>query len=190
MPSSLLPRQNAPDTLSVSELTAQIKQLLEQGFSRVKVSGEVSRLTARAGGHMYFTIKDANAALAAVIWKSTALRLSVQPEEGKQYIFHGHISLYPPQGRYQLVVSRLEAEGGGALAAEFERRKRLFAERGWFDTELKKPLPALPKHIGIVTSQTAAALQAQIPFKKTNASEIVKKPFGLNDKNGADGHKN
>ncbi|PIS18994.1 MAG: exodeoxyribonuclease VII large subunit [Zetaproteobacteria bacterium CG12_big_fil_rev_8_21_14_0_65_55_1124] len=159
MPSRLLPRQNAPDALSVSELTAQIKTLLEQGFSRVRVSGEVSRLTTQRAGHMYFTIKDANAALAAVIWKSTALRLSIKPEEGKQYIFHGHISLYPPQGRYQLVVSRLEEEGSGALAAEFERRKRLFAERGWFDTELKKPLPALPKHIGIVTSQTAAALQ-------------------------------
>jgi len=159
MPSSLLPRHPAPDTLSVSELTAQIKQILEQGFSRVRVSGEVSRLTARAGGHMYFTIKDANAALAAVIWKSTALRLSVLPEEGRQYIFHGHISLYPPQGRYQLVVSRLEEEGGGALAAEFERRKRLFAERGWFDVGRKKELPALPGHIGIVTSDTAAALQ-------------------------------
>jgi len=159
MPSPLLPRYTAPDALSVSELTAQIKQILEQGFSRVKVSGEVSRLTARAGGHIYFTIKDANAALAAVIWKSTALRLSVPPEEGKQYIFHGHISLYPPQGRYQLVVSRLEEEGGGALAAEFERRKKDFAARGWFDSEAKLELPALPKHIGIVTSETTAALQ-------------------------------
>ena len=149
----------APDTLSVSELTAQIKRLLEQGFSRVRVSGEVSRLTARAGGHIYFTIKDANAALAAVVWKSTAMRLTVQPEEGRQYIFHGHLSLYPPQGRYQLVVSRLEEEGGGALAAEFERRKRLFAERGWFDAAHKLETPALPKHIGIVTSDTAAALQ-------------------------------
>jgi len=159
MPSSLLPRQTAPDALSVSELTAQIKQILEQGFSRVKVSGEVSRLTARAGGHIYFTIKDANAALAAVIWKSTTLRLTVKPEEGKQYIFHGHISLYPPQGRYQLVVSRLEEEGGGALAAEFERRKKDFAARDWFESEGKLKLPALPRHIGIVTSETAAALQ-------------------------------
>jgi len=159
MPSPLLPRYTAPDALSVSELTAQIKQILEQGFSRVKVSGEVSRLTARAGGHIYFTIKDANAALAAVIWKSTALRLAVKPEEGKQYIFHGHISLYPPQGRYQLVVSRLEEEGGGALAAEFERRKKDFAARGWFDNQSKLELPSLPRHIGIVTSETTAALQ-------------------------------
>jgi len=159
MSSRLLSGPSAPDTLSVSALTAQIKTLLEQGFSRVRVSGEVSRLTARSGGHIYFTIKDANAALAAVVWKSTALRMAVQPEEGRQYIFHGHISLYPPQGRYQLVVSRVEEEGGGSLAAEFERRKRDFALRGWFATERKQALPALPRHIGIVTSETAAALQ-------------------------------
>jgi len=159
MPSSAPPNPSVPDTLSVSELSAQIKQLLEQGFSRVRVSGEVSRLTARASGHIYFTIKDANAALAAVIWKSTALRLGMQPEEGRQYILHGHISLYPPQGRYQLVVSRLEEEGGGALAAEFERRKRLFAERGWFDAGRKRGIPPLPRHIGIITSETSAALQ-------------------------------
>lgn len=149
----------APDTLSVSALTAQIKTLLEQGFSRVLVSGEVSRLTRQSAGHLYFTVKDANAAIAAVIWKSTAMRLVLQPEEGRQYIFHGHISLYPPQGRYQLIVSRLEEEGGGALAAEFEHRKRLFSERGWFDAGRKLTPPALPRHIGIVTSETAAALQ-------------------------------
>jgi len=149
--------QNAP--LSVSELTAHIKQVLEQGFARVQVVGEVSRLTARASGHAYFTIKDANAALGAVIWKSTVVRLKTMPEEGEQYIFHGHLSLYVPQGRYQLVISRLEAAGGGALAAEFERRKQEFIARGWFDAARKLDIPPLPKHIGIVTSATAAALQ-------------------------------
>ncbi|MDQ6988149.1 MAG: exodeoxyribonuclease VII large subunit [Mariprofundaceae bacterium] len=153
----ILPTQNSP--LSVGELTAHIKQVLEQGFARVQVVGEVSRLTARASGHAYFTIKDANAALAAVIWKSTIVRLSSMPEEGRQYIFHGHISLYAPQGRYQLVVSRLEAAGGGALAAEFERRKQDFLARGWFDSARKLNIPPLPKHIGIVTSASAAALQ-------------------------------
>jgi len=145
--------------LSVSELTACIKQVLEQGFASVHVLGEVSRLNRQASGHMYFTIKDEGASLAAVVWKSTAMRLNQQPEEGRQYIFTGHISLYPPQGRYQLIVSRLEAAGSGALAIEFERRKKAFAERGWFAPEIKRPIPALPRHIGIVTSETAAALQ-------------------------------
>jgi len=123
------------------------------------VTGEISRLNRQTSGHMYFTIKDEGASLAAVIWKSTAGRLNQQPEEGQQYIFTGHISLYPPQGRYQLIVSRLEATGSGALAIEFERRKKDFAERGWFSPEIKHPIPPLPRHIGIVTSETAAALQ-------------------------------
>ena len=144
---------------SVSELTTCIKQVLEQGFSSVRVLGEISRLNRQASGHMYFTIKDEGASLSAVIWKSTAQRLTRRPEEGQQYIFTGHISLYPPQGRYQLIVSSLELAGSGALAIEFERRKKAFAERGWFAPENKRPLPSLPHHIGIVTSQTAAALQ-------------------------------
>jgi len=145
--------------LSVSELTTCIKQVLEQGFASVRVLGEISRLNRQASGHIYFTIKDEGASLSAVIWKSTAQRLTQPPQEGQQYIFTGHISLYPPQGRYQLIVSRMELVGSGALAIEFERRKKDFAERGWFAPEIKRPIPALPRHIGIVTSETAAALQ-------------------------------
>jgi len=145
--------------LSVSELTVCIKQVLEQGFSGVCVLGEISRLNRQASGHMYFTIKDEGASLSAVIWKSTAQHFTELPQEGQQYIFTGHISLYPPQGRYQLIVSRLEPAGSGALAIEFERRKKDFAGRGWFASEIKRPTPALPRHIGIVTSETAAALQ-------------------------------
>lgn len=149
----------AEQPLSVGELTARIKQALEQGFSRVRVVGEVSRLAQQRSGHAYFTIKDADASLSAVIWRSTLARLTTRPEEGQQYVFSGHISVYAPQGRYQLVVTRVEAAGGGALAAEFERRKKLFSERGWFDPERKQPIPALPHHVGIVTSEQAAALQ-------------------------------
>jgi len=145
--------------LSVTELTARIKQMLEIGFSRIEVSGEVSRLTRPASGHLYFTIKDAHAAIAAVIWRSTANRLQQLPEEGEAFVFSGHISLYEPRGAYQLVVSRVEAAGAGKLAAEFERRKRSFAQRGWFDIERKQTIPALPQHIGIVTSATAAAFE-------------------------------
>ena len=143
--------------VTVTELTARIKQILEQDFSHVEVLGEVSRLNKHASGHVYFTIKDANATLAAVIWRSAHLRLSIKPEETRQYIFSGYISLYPPRGSYQLIVTGLQPAGEGALAAEFERRKRIFAERGWFNTERKKPVPYYPHRIGIVTSQTAAA---------------------------------
>jgi len=155
----MLSESSRTHALSVSELTACIKQVLEQGFSSVCVLGEISRLNRQASGHMYFTIKDEGASLSAVIWKSAAQRLAQIPEEGQQYIFTGHISLYPPQGRYQLIVSHLEAAGSGALAIEFEQRKKEFSERGWFAPEIKRPIPALPRHIGIVTSETTAALQ-------------------------------
>ena len=133
--------------------------MLEAGFAKVEVTGEVSRLTSPASGHLYFTIKDAHAAISAVIWRSTAMRLKNLPTDGGEFVFTGHISLYEPRGSYQLVISRVEAAGAGKLAAEFERRKQDYSERGWFDPVRKQPIPALPEHIGIVTSATAAAFE-------------------------------
>jgi len=143
--------------ISVTQLTARIKQMLEQGFVGIAVSGEISRLTRPSSGHLYFTIKDAHAAISAVVWRSTSMRLNTRPEEGGEYIFTGHLSVYEPRGTYQLVVTGIESAGAGKLAAEFERRKQLFAERGWFDPAGKQQTPPLPQHIGIVTSATAAA---------------------------------
>lgn len=154
-----VPTTESNRPLSVTELTARIKQMLEAGFAKVEVTGEVSRLTSPASGHLYFTIKDAHAAISAVIWRSTAMRLKNLPQEGGEFVFTGHISLYEPRGSYQLVISRVEAAGAGKLAAEFERRKQIFSERGWFDSTRKRAIPALPKHIGIVTSSTAAAFE-------------------------------
>lgn len=145
--------------ISVTELTARIKTLLEQGFTHIEVSGEISRLTKPASGHLYFTIKDEHAAISAVVWRSTALRLKCRPEEGREFVFTGHISVYEPRGSYQLIVTRIEEAGAGKLAAEFEKRKQLFAERGWFDPARKQTPPRLPRRIGIVTSTTAAAFE-------------------------------
>ncbi|OIO73020.1 MAG: exodeoxyribonuclease VII large subunit [Zetaproteobacteria bacterium CG1_02_49_23] len=133
--------------------------MLEQGFSRVRVCGEVSRVTKPASGHMYFTIKDQHAAIAAVIWRSTLVRMSEPLSEGREFVFTGHLSLYEPRGSYQMVVTRVELAGAGQLAAEYERRKALFASLGWFDSDAKKTIPALPKHIGIVTSASTAAFE-------------------------------
>ncbi|HXH65224.1 MAG TPA: exodeoxyribonuclease VII large subunit, partial [Mariprofundaceae bacterium] len=145
--------------LSVTELTAGIRQLLEQNFAHVRVVGEVSRLTRHASGHIYFTIKDQHAAISAVIWRSGAVRLKTLPEEGGEFVFDGHLSVYEARGTYQLIVRQVEESGSGRLAAEFERRKQLFAERGWFDPARKRPLPALPRHIGIITSPSTAAIE-------------------------------
>ena len=153
----LAEQQNTP--ITVTELTARIKQMLEIGFARVEVTGEVSRLTRPSSGHLYFTIKDAHASISAVIWRSTAARLKNIVQEGGEFVFTGHISLYEPRGTYQLIISRVETAGAGKLAAEFERRKQQYAELGYFDASRKQQIPALPKHIGIVTSPTAAAFE-------------------------------
>ncbi len=145
--------------LTVTELTARIKQVLEQGFAQVEVTGEISRLTHPSSGHLYFSIKDAHAAISAVVWRTAAVRLKTRPMEGQAYIFIGHLSLYEPRGTYQLVIQRIEALGAGRLAAEFERRKQSFADCGWFDPEHKLKAPELPRHIGIITSATAAAFE-------------------------------
>ncbi|MDX8409775.1 MAG: exodeoxyribonuclease VII large subunit [Mariprofundales bacterium] len=145
--------------LTVSALTDRIKQLLEQQFQGIHLTGEVSRFTRHASGHLYFTIKDSNASISAVVWRSAASRLRCQPHEGGQFLFVGHLSLYPPRGSYQLVVRSVAPAGEGALAAEYERRKRALAASGCFDAARKRPLPSLPQHIGIVTSTTAAALE-------------------------------
>lgn len=145
--------------MTVGELTAKIKRMIEQGFSHVQVIGEVSRFSKHRSGHAYFVIKDEFATLQAVIWRSTLRQLDILPQDGGQYLFTGHLTVYEPQGRYQMIVTQLFPTGEGALAAEFERRKRLFAARGWFDRERKKPIPPLPKRIGIVTSPQAAAWQ-------------------------------
>jgi len=150
---------NGLKPVSVTELTARIRQMLERRFSSIQVLGELSRLTRHASGHLYFTIKDANAAVSAVIWRSTYARLTLAPEEGKQFVFSGYISVYEPRGTYQLIVTSVRAAGEGALAAEFEHKKSLFAERGWFNANRKQPVPTYPQCVGIVTSPTAAALE-------------------------------
>ena len=145
--------------LTVTELTARIKQTLEQGFAHIEVQGEVSRLTKHTSGHQYFTIKDSHASISAVVWRTSITRLKHLPKEGEMFVFSGHLSVYEPRGSYQLIVTRIRPVGAGALAAEFEARKKIFAERGWFAEENKLKLPPLPKHIGIVTSATAAAFE-------------------------------
>lgn len=145
--------------LSVTELTARIKQVLETGFRGIEVIGEVSRLTEHASGHIYFSVKDAGAVISTVVWRSTKLRLAIRPREGRQYVFSGHISVYEPRGAYQLIVTGVREAGEGQLAAELERRKKLFQQKGYFDSTTKLPIPALPQRIGIVTSESAAALE-------------------------------
>ena len=146
---------------TVGELTLHIKDLLELDpeLQDVWLVGEVSNLTRASSGHLYFTLKDATAAIGCVMWRTDAARLGKKPEHGVEVRVHGRISVYAPRGNYQLIVDQMQPVGLGDLHARFEQlRDRLRAE-GLFEAERKKPLPFPPRVVGVVTSPQAAALR-------------------------------
>jgi exodeoxyribonuclease VII large subunit len=152
---------SGPPVWTVSELTQHIKELLESDskLQDVWLSGEISNLSQAASGHLYFTLKDAEAAISCVMWRSAAQLLAWWPEHGAAALARGHISIYAPRGSYQLYVDELHPAGLGDLHAHLEQlRDRLKAE-GLFDAARKRPLPPWPRLIGIVTSPQAAALR-------------------------------
>lgn len=148
-----------PRVVSVSELTASLRELVEARFPEVWVEGELSGARLWNTGHLYFALKDAGAQLKGVMFRSAARTLRFRPEDGLRVVARGRISVYDPRGEYQLVCEHLEPQGLGALQLAFEQLKRRLAAEGLFDTARKRPLPALPRRIGIVTSIDGAALR-------------------------------
>ncbi|MGE4585022.1 MAG: exodeoxyribonuclease VII large subunit [Sphaerochaeta sp.] len=145
--------------LTVSELTSLIKQTLEQGFYGLKVSGEISNFRPSSTGHWFFTLKDSSCAISAVMFKSALWKVDFSPKEGDKVTVTGSIDVYGARGTYQLKCDTMEQSGVGELLALLEKRKRFYAEKGYFAPERKKVLPVRPKRIGVVTSPTGAALQ-------------------------------
>jgi len=146
-------------TLSVSALNDQIKYLLEESFNRVLVEGELSRITFHNSGHIYFTLKDKDSAISAVMFRGNASNLKFRLEEGMKVIVDGAITLYKPRGSYQINCFRIEPSGQGALALAYEQLKEKLSSKGYFNLERKKELPRFPKKIALITSATGAALQ-------------------------------
>ncbi len=146
---------------TVSRLTAHIRQTLESdpALQDVWVRGELSNVSRPASGHLYFTLKDAGASLRGVMWKTEASRLKIPLRDGMEVEAHGRIGVYEVGGQYQLYADVLRPVGEGALYAEFLRLKALLEAEGLFDPARKRPIPQLPKRIGIVTSATGAALR-------------------------------
>ncbi|HEX2842942.1 exodeoxyribonuclease VII large subunit [Hyphomicrobium sp.] len=145
---------------TVSELSNAVKRALEEGFGHVRLRGEVSGYRGpHASGHCYFSLKDDKAKIDAVIWRGSWNRLRIKPEEGMEVIATGKISSFPGSSKYQIVIESLEPAGLGALMAQLEERKRRFAAEGLFAEERKRPLPFLPKVVGIVTSPTGAVIR-------------------------------
>jgi exodeoxyribonuclease VII large subunit len=144
---------------SVSELVSELKSLLEDEFGRVWVVGEISNLHRARSGHSYFTLKDDDAQIRAALFRGVAQRLPFDPEDGLEVVVFGDLTLYPSRGDLQIIVRGLEPRGQGALQLAFEQlRARLEAE-GLFAPELKRPLPELPRRVGVVTSATGAAIR-------------------------------
>ena len=160
MQPSLFPSP-VPQTFTVSKLTFLIRKLLEENESLqdVWVQGELSNVSRPASGHIYFTLKDANASLRSVMWKTSAARLSLSLRDGMAVEVHGRIGVYEPAGQYQLYADQIRPVGEGALYQEFMRLKAALEAEGLFDPERKRPIPDLPRRIGIVTSATGAALR-------------------------------
>src|SRR5688500_7590859 len=145
--------------LTVSELSAAIKRTLEGGFDRVRVRGEISGFKRAGSGHLYMQLKDDAAAIKAVVWRSTAVRLGLNPEDGMEVVATGRITSYAERSEYQLVIERVELAGLGALLKLLEDRKKKLAAEGLFDAARKRPLPLLPNVIGVVPSPSGAVIR-------------------------------
>ncbi len=149
---------NAP-ALSVSQLSGAVKRVVEGEFARVRVRGEVGRVSRPASGHLYLDLKDDRAVLASVVWKGVASKLAHQPEAGMEVIATGRLTTFPGQSRYQLVIESIAPAGVGALMAMLEKRKAALAAEGLFAIERKQALPYLPEVIGVVTSPSGAVIR-------------------------------
>ncbi len=152
------PVASRPHVFSVSELLRDVRACLERGFPTVWVSGEISNFSRPRSGHWYFTLKDDRGQLRCAMFRSDNRRLDFVPEDGMQVLVRGRLTLYEARGDFQMVVETLEEHGDGALQRAFERLKARLAAEGLFDEARKRPLPRLPRRIGVLTSPTGAAV--------------------------------
>jgi len=172
-----------PTSLSVTQLTQYLRDLLDRDelLSDVWVAGEVSNFSRPSSGHLYFTLKDSNAALRCVVWRSTAMRIRFGIQNGLAVEAHGAISIYERDGQYQLYVDAVRPAGEGLLFQEFVRLKNRLEAEGLFDAERKRSVPERPGRIGIVTSPTGAALQDMLNTLRSRypLAEVVVSPCSV-----------
>ena len=158
MLANVAPGDNSPP-LTVSELSGALKRTIEDAFGQVRLRGEISGFKRHASGHCYFTLKDENACIDAVIWRTSAGTLAFRPEDGAEVIATGKLTTYPGRSKYQIVVERMELAGEGALLALLEKRRKALAAEGLFEAGRKRKLPFLPRVIGVITSPTGAVIR-------------------------------
>jgi len=148
-----------PNILTVSELNRLTREIIEANFPLIWLQGELSNLAQPASGHWYFTLKDEQAQVRCAMFRMKNRLLNIRPENGMQVLVRARVSFYEARGEYQLIIEQMEAAGDGLLRQRFLRLKESLAQRGWFDAAHKKPLPTLPKRIGVITSISGAALR-------------------------------
>ncbi|HWF19808.1 MAG TPA: exodeoxyribonuclease VII large subunit, partial [Verrucomicrobiae bacterium] len=155
----LFPVEATRKVLTVAELTAQVRRLLEKNVGQVWVTGEVTNFRAQSSGHFYFTLKDAESQLNCVLFRNEALESRALLQDGRKVVLQGDLTVYEPRGQYQLRVTAVELQGIGALQVAFEKLKQKLSAEGLFAVERKRPLPRYPQRIGIVASPTGAAIR-------------------------------
>lgn len=162
----------APKHWTVTELTQHLRGLLEPAFRQVWVQGELSNLRPAASGHAYFSLKDEGSCISAAVFGWGSKRRPFELKDGLQVLCRGKISVYPPRGTYQLVVEQIEPLGAGALQIAFEQLKAKLASEGLFDPRRKRPLPAFPRRIAVVTSPSGAAIQDMLNILRRRAPHM------------------
>jgi exodeoxyribonuclease VII large subunit len=165
----------------VSEITTHIKEILEQSFSTVAIEGEISNYRPAGSGHWYFTLKDRDAMIQAVMFKYRSARVAFTPADGQRVVVHGNISVYAKRGNYQIICDSMEKAGEGDILAMLEERKRKLAAEGVFAEEKKRPLPFFPTKIAVVTSPTGAAIRdiLQVLGRRSSGLDVVVLPAAV-----------
>jgi exodeoxyribonuclease VII large subunit len=180
------PTSHAP--MTVTELTAHLKELVETGFGQIAVVGEISNCKQWSSGHLYFTLKDDAAQLRAVMFRTSVRLLRFKPEDGQRVVARGRLSVYEIKGEYQIVCDAIEPDGVGALQLAFEQLKKRLERDGLFDAARKRPLPALPRRIAVVTSGDGAALRDILRVLRTRhpGARIVVRPARVQGEGAAE----
>lgn len=174
--------------LSVSEVSARIKETLQRHFDSVWIVGEVSDVARPRSGHVYLTLKDESAQLRAVIWRGTAERLSFPLEDGVELVCFGHLDVYPPRGSYQLIIRKVQRRGEGAAQKALRKLKVKLEAEGLFDPVHKKPLPIFPRRVAVVTSPSGAAMTdfVHVALRRWRGSEILVLPAAVQGASAVD----
>jgi len=170
---------NRVEPLSVSALTAQIKEILEDQVGEVSVAGEISNLRHQSSGHYYFTLKDEGSQIPCALFKGSASRLGLQPQDGARVVAEGEVSVYAPRGAYQLIVRNLQPAGKGDLHQRFEDLKRKLEAEGLFSVERKREIPDFVERVVLVTSPTGAAVRDAIHVLQRRCPRVQLTVFGV-----------